>query len=162
MNVVAFKFNNFLEKDPFRINQSIAPIYIEIAEMVFNRLYKAFCFNPLYEGFGTIEERSESLKSAIICWADCFMDWKIDDISHAQETVNNLIFLNLYPTLGLFRAVYFNENALIENNVYIEYINYLNKFCFYGKDGKIHGADFFNDWDKERTHVNKNTRERIR
>jgi|GEM_PF-3023876 hypothetical protein len=155
MNVVEFKFNKFIEKDPFRINDDIEPIYIEIAEMVLNRLYKAYCFNPLFEGIGTIEEQAESLKSAVITWADCFMDWKIDDIERAKDAANNLIFINLYPTVGLFRACYFNENMLIEKNIYEEYINYLYKFCFHGKDGKIHGADYFSTWDKERANANK-------
>ena len=157
MKVVQFKLKKFLEADPFRINETIEPIYIEIAGMVLNRLYKAYCFNALFEGAGTIEEQTENLKSSVMCWADCFMDWKIDNVEQARQTVNNLIFLNISPTIGLFRAVYFNESVLIEKNIYKEYINYLYKFCFQSKDGKIHGADFFTTWDTERTNANKNT-----
>ena len=157
MNVVEFKFNRFIETSPFRINEKIEPIYIEIAQMVFNRLYKAYCFNPLYEGFGTIEEKEESLKSAIICWADCFMGWKIDNVQRAKETVNYLIYINIYPSLGLFRAAYFNEKSIIEINICREYLAYLYEFRFAGKDGKIHGADYFTTWDMERTNANKNT-----
>lgn len=155
MNVVEFKINKFLEASPFRINQHIDAGYIEIAEMVFNRLYKAYCFNPLFEGIGTAEEQQKNVKSAVMCWADCFMDWKVDDIEKAKEATNNLIFMNIQPTLGLFRAFYFNESRLIEKSIYKEYINYLNSLCFYGKDGKIHGADYFTDWNEERTNANK-------
>lgn len=161
MNVVEFNFNKFIEKDPFRINEKIEPIYIEIAEMVFNRLYKAYCFNSLYEGTGSTDELAENLKSAIMTWADCFMDWGIDNIERAKEATNNLIFMNLYPTAGLFRAFYFNETMVIEKNIYKEYVNYLYRFCFRGKDGKIHGADYFTTWDKERTNANKNTEQGI-
>ena len=157
MNVVEFKFNKFIEKDPFRINEKIEPIYIEIAEMVFNRIYKAYCFNRLYEGTGTIEEKTENFKCALIDWADSFMDWKIDNIEQAKKTVNDLISMSIYPTLGLFRATYFNESDFIKNAIYEEYISYLYLFCWNTKDGKIHGADFFNTWDKERTNANKNT-----
>ena len=156
MNVVEFNFNKFLEKDLFRINETIEPIYIELAEMVFSKLYKAYCFNPLYEGPGNEKEKKECLKSAIIVWADYFMDWEINNTARAKKTTNNMIFLNIYPTPGLFRAVYFNETIMVEKNIYKEYINYLYKFCFNEKDGKIHGADFFITWDRERTGDNKN------
>jgi hypothetical protein len=157
MNVVQFKFNKFLEKDPFCINDTIEQIYIEIAEMVFNRIYKAYCFNPLFEGVGTAEEQQESVKSAIMVWADCFMDWKINSHEKAKEATNYLISMNIYPTLGLFRAVYFNEQAIIDEHIYKEYINYLYRLCFYGKDGKIHGADYFTDWNRERINANQDT-----
>ena len=84
------------------------------------------------------------------------MDWKIDKADRAKEATNNLIFMNIYPTVGLFKAFYFNENILIEKNIYKDYVNYLYKFSFRGKDGKIHGADYFTTWDKERKNASKN------
>lgn len=143
------------ESDPFRINEHIEQVYIDIAEAVISVMYKAYCFNPLFEWGEAIEEKTESIKSAIICWADYFMDWKINDMQQAKESVKALIYMNMTPTLGLFRAVYFNEWPLIENSIYKEYVNYLFTFCIDKKDGKIYGADFFSVWQEEKRNSNK-------
>ena len=146
MKLLKFDANKILNRDMFRQNSTIEPIYLQIAEMVIVKLYKAFSFNAMFYDFNTKEEKSDSFKFAIVDWADCFMSWGIDNLEHALETVNDIIYINITPTLGLFRAAYFNENIIIENSVYKEYVNYLYKFAHSSHDGRINGAKIFSIW----------------
>ncbi len=156
MNVVKFNFNRFLDNDNFRSNTKIEPIYFEIAELVLSHLYKAFPFDGIYNGDTSIESKDEWTKLVIVDWADCFMDWKIDNKKQAIEAVRNIIYMHISPTIGLFRAVYMDERPIIETHIYREYVNYLYRFCMSTKDGLIYGAKDFASWNNERKNKNNN------
>jgi hypothetical protein len=150
MNVIKFDARKLICKDIFRKNQNIEDIYLEIAEVVLVKLYKAFPFNSLFEGFKWENRPNYFFQAALIDWGDCFMSWGLSDIKRAVESVNKLIETNLTPTLGLFYAFYKGNYETIRLAEYEKYINYVYSISKY-KNGSQRAQDVlvFGDWSAE-------------
>ncbi len=131
MKIIKFDASKKICADIFRHNEVIHEIYFEIANIVLVRLYKAFPFNSLFEGFKWENMPNESFQSTMIVWADCFMLHHVDDIDMANIAIDELIDRNIIPGLGLFLAAYksdYETLKMAEYHAYIDYVYSLSKY----------------------------------
>ncbi len=145
MKIVKFDARKIICDDLLRYNDKIESIYLEIAEMVLVKLYKAFPFHSLFEGFKCNDDPNEFFKGVVLDWADFFMECKINDMGQAIDTVKTLIFMDIIPTLGVFASTYRGDNPFIENRILRDYVSYTLNFMNV-RDALIYGAKFYGNW----------------
>jgi hypothetical protein len=147
MKLIKFDAKQRITNDPFRHNENIEPQYLLIADMVLSRLYKAFPFNSLFEGFSWENQPNDFYKSVLVSWADCFMEWKLDEMELAEKAVSVLIEKNIIPSLGLFLAAYQGDTDRILIAQYEQYINYVYSKSKYENSIQIaHDVLVFGEW----------------
>lgn len=147
MKLIKFDAKKRITDDPFRHNEIIEPHYLAIADMVLSRLYKAFPFDSLFEGFSWENQPNDFYRSVLITWADCFMEWKLERMDLAEKAVSILIQKNIIPSVGLFLAAYQGDTDRILLAEYEQYIQYVYSKSKYKNSIQIaHDVLVFGEW----------------
>lgn len=156
MKLIKFEAKQRISKNSFKQNEIIEELYFEIAEMVLVKLYNAFPFHSLFEGFSWENKANEFFQSALTEWADCFMSWNISNMDRAKKAVNFIIKKNVVPSAGLVLSAYKGNLPPIEKCEYESYIDYVYSLSSYSDGVQMSNKVLvFSEWKAKNTNKGK-------